>query len=30
MIAFANRALEHLLGNIVDADITNKVARSGS
>jgi hypothetical protein len=30
MIAFTNHALDHLLGNILDAGITNKVARLGS
>lgn len=30
MIAFTNHALDHLLGNVLDAGITNKVARLGS
>ena len=30
MIVFANHALEHLLGNVVDTDITNKVAGLGA
>ena len=30
MIAFANHALDHVLGNAVDAGITDKVARLGS
>jgi len=30
MIAFTNHALDHLLGNVLDARITNKVARLGS
>lgn len=30
MIAFTNHALDHLLGNILDANITKKIARLGS
>ena len=30
MIAFTNHALDHLLGNVLDADITKKVVRLGS
>ena len=30
MIAFTNHALDHLLGNVLDAGITNKIARLGS
>jgi len=30
MIAFTNHALDHLLGNILDAGITEKIARLGS
>ena len=30
MIAFTNHALDHLLGNVLDANITKKVARLGS